>query len=541
MDDHTTLDTQVIEIPLNQLHDSPFNPRKTYDDKGLQELADTMRPPHGRVLQPVVVRVMPRSPRPLLDGVDTFTDYELVFGHRRKRGAQLAGLATVPAIVRTMTDEEVQRAQIIENLARADVHAIEEAEGFAALMKDHGVTADQLVADTGKSRSYIYGRLKLLQAIPEVREACLRGEFGSETALLIARIGDAKLQQKALKALAAKYISLTDGGTKSYRQARELLARMFTLDLAGAIFDTASAELLPRAGACNWCPKLSGHAPEFEDIGQVGMQNSWGQPTKPEPKRCTDPTCWDAKHAAHLQAQAAELRGQGKTVVDGAKARQALSAYGEVKGAYVALDAKLKAALKKANKTTDVTKAEVLIQDPRTGKTVAAVPRAVLGMEAAVSGAKASSNAQARKAVDYEEQRREREARRASLDAAQATVLAHLRNQPRTLFDLRMIASALADGFASWQLPAKLGYADMGAMVQAVETMSADELGLFLITLVLDDDGTDSEGDELRTVRFIKHYDIQGTGLLSDSTAADTPTAQEASDATAAATETATA
>jgi ParB-like chromosome segregation protein Spo0J len=103
----------------------------------------------------------------------------------------------------------VQRAQIIENLARADVHAIEEAEGFAALMKDHGVTADQLVADTGKSRSYIYGRLKLLQAIPEVREACLRGEFGSETALLIARIGDAKLQQKALKALAAKYISLT--------------------------------------------------------------------------------------------------------------------------------------------------------------------------------------------------------------------------------------------------------------------------------------------------------------------------------------------
>jgi ParB/RepB/Spo0J family partition protein len=106
MDDHTTLDTQVIEIPLNQLHDSPFNPRKTYDDKGLQELADTMRPPHGRVLQPVVVRVMPKSPRPLLDGVDTFTDYELVFGHRRKRGAQLAGLATVPAIVRTMTDEE---------------------------------------------------------------------------------------------------------------------------------------------------------------------------------------------------------------------------------------------------------------------------------------------------------------------------------------------------------------------------------------------------------------------------------------------------
>jgi ParB/RepB/Spo0J family partition protein len=534
MDDNTTLDTQVIEIPLSQLHDSPFNPRKTYDDKGLQELADTMRPPHGRVLQPVVVRVMPRSPRPLLDGVDTFTDYELVFGHRRKRGAQLAGLATVPAIVRTMTDEEVQRAQIIENLARADVHAIEEAEGFAALMKDHGVTADQLVADTGKSRSYIYGRLKLLQAIPEVREACLRGDYGSETALLIARLRDAKLQQKALAALKAKSINLTDGGAKSYRYAKELLARMFTLELQSAIFDTTSAELLPSAGACTTCPKLSGHAPEFEDIGKRTTTNSWGMETKPDPKRCTDPTCWDAKHAAHLQAQAAELRGQGKTVVDGAKARQALSAYGEVKGAYVALDAKLKAALKKANKTTDVTKSEVLIQDPRTGKTVAAVPRAVLGAEAAAAVIRHGVNNQAQ----YEAQARDRRARYEAAEKAHAALQARVReklaSQDRTLFDLRVIVESLVGDCGHPQFLQRQGFAAPYELNEAVQKMDGTALGLLLLDYVMwqYDDVMDAPADSI-THRLAKQYGIECP------TAADTPTAQEASDATADATETA--
>jgi len=514
----TTSPDQIINIPLNQLHDSPWQPRKTYDAKALQELADTMRPPHGRVLQPVVVRVPAQSPRPLLDGVDTFTDYELVFGHRRKRAAELAGLDSVPAIVRTMTDEDVQRAQIIENLARADVHAIEEAEGFQALMQNHGITADQLVADTGKSRSYIYGRLKLLQAIPDVRAACLAGQFGSETALLIARLRDPKLQHRAMSALHSKNISLTDGGTKSFREARSLLARMFTLDLGDAIFSTTDDALVPSAGACTTCPKLSGNAAEFEDIAQ-GFSNHWGQEQKPAPKRCTDPTCWDAKHAAHLKQAAEALRAQGATVVDGNKAKAALSAYGEVKGAYVALDAKLKAALKKGNHQQAL-QAQVLIQDPKSGKTLQAVPRAALGMEGAAAALKTGDKKPAHNKVDYEALRREREARRASLDAAQATVLAHLRNQPRTLFDLRMVASALADGFASWEMPAKLGYTDTRAMVEAVETMTADELGLFLITLALDEDRADSEGDELRTVRFIKHYGIQGTGLLADTTEA---------------------
>jgi ParB/RepB/Spo0J family partition protein len=516
----TTSPDQIIHIPLNQLHDSPWQPRKTYDAKALQELADTMRPPHGRVLQPVVVRVPAQSPRPLLDGVDTFTDYELVFGHRRKRAAELAGLASMPAIVTTMTDEDVQRAQIIENLARADVHAIEEAEGFQALMQNHGITADQLVADTGKSRSYIYGRLKLLQAIPEVREACLAGEFGSETALLIARLRDPKLQKKALQALAGKNISLTDGGTKSFREARSLLARMFTLDLGDAIFSTTDDALVPSAGACTTCPKLSGNAAEFEDIAQ-GFSNHWGQEQKPAPKRCTDPTCWDAKHAAHLKQAAEALRAQGATVVDGNKAKAALSAYGEVKGAYVALDAKLKAALKKAgNKTAE--QAQVLIQDPKSGKTLQAVPRAALGAEAAAAGLSRHSG---HNQAEYEAQARERRARYEAAEKAHAALQARVReklaSQERTLFDLRLIVETIIGDCGHPQFLERVGFAAPYELNEAIQKLDGAALSLLLLDYVMwqYDDAMDPPADSI-THRLAKHYGIQDTGLLADTTEA---------------------
>jgi ParB/RepB/Spo0J family partition protein len=158
----------ITSIPLDQLHESPFNPRKFFDPAALQELADDIKA-HGRILSPLLVR--PRVP-PLFagtDDADAITGYELVFGHRRLRAADLAGLQVVDCMVRSMTDLEVKRAQISENLQRQDVHPIEEAEGFQALMDDHGETADTIASSTGKSRSYVYGRLKLLQAVPKVR------------------------------------------------------------------------------------------------------------------------------------------------------------------------------------------------------------------------------------------------------------------------------------------------------------------------------------------------------------------------------------
>lgn len=219
-----------------------------------------------------------------------------------------------------MTDEEVKRAQIAENLLREDVHPIEEAEGYQALMRDHGVTADQLAEQTGKSRSYVYGRLKLLQACPEIRDACLAGDITSEVTLLIARLRTDKLQRKALGYIKGKYWDLKDGGKGSYRQIRALLIERFTLDLDKAIFATDDADLVPEAGPCTTCPKRTGNAPEFTDVVErPKYENSYlmlrsGQ-EKGSADICTDPDCFAVKKTAHLKIEAKKLTKDGKEVL----------------------------------------------------------------------------------------------------------------------------------------------------------------------------------------------------------------------------------
>lgn len=351
--------TIITHIAIEHLHESPFNPRKTFTN--IDSLANDIKA-HG-ILSPLLVR--PRVPPMFAGDADAAVGYEVVYGHRRLRAAELAELPTLPCMVRALTDAEARRAQISENLGRADVHPIEEAEGFQALIDNDGATAEQIAADYGKSLSYVYSRLKLLNLLPNVRAACLAGEVKAEVALLIARLRHVKFQEQALNTLRNHGVSIEDGGAQSYRRARSLLREKFSLDLKkDAIFDPADAQLLPDAGDCTGCPKRSGNAPEYEDL----LQDEGGYGRKGTPNLCTDPLCFDAKKTAHLKAQAAVLQAKGKTVIDGNKARVAISATGEVKGGFVKL-ADVRDALKQANAKVDI----VTIQDPRTGKTVEAV------------------------------------------------------------------------------------------------------------------------------------------------------------------------
>ena len=321
----------IAQMPLADLHESPFNPRKTFT--GVDELADNIKA-EGRIHQPLLVR--PRI-GPLFAGdLAATAGYEVVFGHRRLRAAEAAGLATVPCMVRAMTDAEARSAQIAENLARADVHPIEEAEGFAVMIQQDGISAEALAAKVGKSISYVYARVKLLQACAEIRQACLAGQIGSEVALLIARLRTDKLQQKALAAIrndTSTSAKLDDGGKRSFRHIRDLLAEKFTLDLKGAIFDREDATLLPTAGVCSACPKRTGNAPEYADLAALRREGQWhGHTAAGGPNTCTDPDCFDAKKQAHLTREAAQLQRTGKQVITGNKARAAISAQGEVKG-----------------------------------------------------------------------------------------------------------------------------------------------------------------------------------------------------------------
>lgn len=171
MSNTTTLATEkLVEIAIADLQDSPTNPRHTYDDDSIVELVDSIRK-HG-IIQPLIVR-------PLSKG------YEIAAGHRRRYGAKLAGLISVPCIIRSMSDEQVIDTHIIENVHRKDLDPLDEANLYK-LMRDRGVTIEQIVERSGRSAGYIARRLSLVNLIPslqaDIQAGTLPIEYGFELA-----------------------------------------------------------------------------------------------------------------------------------------------------------------------------------------------------------------------------------------------------------------------------------------------------------------------------------------------------------------------
>lgn len=538
---------QITRIAVEQLHESPFNPRRTFGETGLQELAADLK--HQGVLSPLLVR--PRVPE-LFAGTDdpnAITGYELVFGHRRLRAAQIAGLVDVPCMVRAMTDEEAKRAQISENLAREDVHPIEEAEGFQALIDDGTETADTLAERYGKSRSYVYGRLTLLKACKEIRDACVAGEIGSEVALLISRLRTDKLQQKALGYIRGKYYDMGDGGAKSYREIRDLLSERFTLALTGkdCMFDTADALLLPDAGACTTCPKRTGNAPEYTDLLQDSKGHHGYVYRQGSPDLCTDPDCYDAKKKAHLRNEAAALEAKGKTVIDGAKARQAVDAQGKVKGAYVALK-DVKDEMAKARKASQQQLVSaptvVTIQDPRTGKTIEAVKVSELegvGVKLKKPSEREEMTWQERQRRDEEERKRKEE--KAKEEAVVRTALLKrvreaVAGTERSAFDLGLVARVTLGG-VDWNdrkpLATLYGLQSFEALQKKVGQMSVAELTQLMMDCALVAD-TSPSWHNLKDLpeallAAAKHYGVDPNAVRAELVQASAPAASTPSTA----------
>lgn len=298
---------------------SKTNPRKHFDKAALQELAESIAR-HG-VLQPILVR--PNGS----DGT-----YELVAGERRWRAAKIAQLERIPATVRELTDAEVLEIQVVENLQRADLHPLEEAEGYEALMKcqhadGHAYTADEIAAKVGKSRSYIYQRLKLTALTPSAREAFYAGRLDASKALLVARVPEA-LQGEVLDRLAPRD---EEDWTPSFREAREIIHDEFMLDLKKPPFDVraiyfARDQANPIGTPCGECPKRTGNQPQlFDDVKSGDI--------------CTDPACFKAKTAAHVEKLAEEHRAKGHTVLTGDAAHKVMPhSWGQPRGGFLRLD-----------------------------------------------------------------------------------------------------------------------------------------------------------------------------------------------------------
>ena len=182
--------TTVVQVRLDRIRPNPYQPRRTFPAESIEALAASIRE-HG-LLQPLVV-----AP----DGAD----YVLVAGERRYRAAQQAGLETVPCVVRPPMDPaRLALFALVENLQREDLNPIEEAEGYARLQSEHGLTQEAIARAVGKSRARIANLLRLLQLPEPVRAMVATGQLSTGHALALLGIAD---DPQAIEALAQEAVA----------------------------------------------------------------------------------------------------------------------------------------------------------------------------------------------------------------------------------------------------------------------------------------------------------------------------------------------
>ncbi|TLS48876.1 ParB/RepB/Spo0J family partition protein [Paenibacillus antri] len=170
-------DDKILEISVSQLRPNPYQPRKHFDDDSIADLAGSIKE-HG-VIQPIIVRAVVKG-------------YEIIAGERRWRATQQAGLATIPAVVRNFSDQQVMEIALIENLQREDLNAMEVALAYQNLIDTFSLTQEELSAKVGKSRSHIANFLRLLSLPAKVKEYVSRGTLSMGHARAIAGMKDEK-------------------------------------------------------------------------------------------------------------------------------------------------------------------------------------------------------------------------------------------------------------------------------------------------------------------------------------------------------------
>lgn len=176
-----TEDDKVIQIDLKELRPNPYQPRKTFTEESIEELAASIKE-HG-VIQPIIVRKVLKG-------------YEIIAGERRYRAAMAAKLDSIPAVVREFTDQQVMEIALIENIQREDLNAIEVANAYQALIDQFHLTQEELSVKVGKSRSHIANFLRLLQLPEEIKNIVSRGTLTMGHARALVGVQNKKLQKE---------------------------------------------------------------------------------------------------------------------------------------------------------------------------------------------------------------------------------------------------------------------------------------------------------------------------------------------------------
>ncbi len=179
-----TQENEVVYLHLDDIIPNRFQPRQVFDEKALKELAVSIKE-HG-VIQPIIVRNIGNK-------------YEIIAGERRYKASALAGLTTIPAIIRNLDDKESSKVALLENLQRKNLNPIEEAKTYQKILELDQMTQEELAKTMGKSQSAVANKLRLLSLTDEVQDALLKEEISERHARTLLSVTDKEEQKRLLK------------------------------------------------------------------------------------------------------------------------------------------------------------------------------------------------------------------------------------------------------------------------------------------------------------------------------------------------------
>lgn len=271
----------VIRIKISEIIPDPNQPRKEFNEADLHELAESIK--NIGVLQPIAVHKAPEDIK-----------FHLIYGERRLRASEMAGIADIPCILfDKLDDNTVLEMQIIENMQRKNINPMEESDAFQQLISRGLITAEQIADRLGTSTKYIYDRLTLQRVIPEVQQAVKEGRLTVTHGKQFARMNEDD-QKKVWE-------EVHDDDTLTVADIRREISSIFQLELSKAPFNTTDTKLVKKAGSCLKCTKRSGCRPLlFEDIEERDV--------------CFDAVCWEAKVNAHIEAVIDAEKAKGNEV-----------------------------------------------------------------------------------------------------------------------------------------------------------------------------------------------------------------------------------
>ena len=186
----TTNKEEIIELNVSELRPNPYQPRKVFNEEALVDLANSIKE-HG-VFQPIIVK-------------KSIKGYEIIAGERRVRASKLAGLTTIPAIIRNLNDEQMMEIALLENLQRENLSAIEEAKAYKSMLDNLHLTQEELSNKVGKSRSHVTNILGLLRLPSEIQELVAKKKISMGHARVLSKIdNDEKVIEMAHKIMEQK-------------------------------------------------------------------------------------------------------------------------------------------------------------------------------------------------------------------------------------------------------------------------------------------------------------------------------------------------